>query len=289
MFRLGLRAHDFGCMQPELLAEKLAAYRPDCVQLAVSKAFPDRAASTRSLDKQYSRSVRDIFNAKGISIAVLGCYINPVHPDPEICERQLGQFEEHLRFAKDFGCRVVGTETGTMNPGGFDRLRISLERLVRVAEHYGTIVGIEPVADQHTLSSIEKTKTMLELIDSPSLGIIFDPVNLISHKGLEGSQAEFLEEAFKAFGPRIVAVHLKDFRFESGRKSEALPVGLGYFDLNSFFNLLHRKSLGVDIILENTSDDTVESALRHVVKVASLYDIELGNRGNGQAQAQSPF
>jgi sugar phosphate isomerase/epimerase len=289
MFRLGLRAHDFGCLRPEELAEVLAAYSPDCVQLALSKAFCDTVFAIGSLDKQYARSVRDIFAAKGISISVLGCYINPVHPDPECLERQLRIFEEHLRFAKDFGCKIVGTETGSLNPDCsfnpqtanpkvFDTLRFSLERLARVAEHYGIIIGIEPVADQHTLSSIEKTKVLLESIDSPSLGVIFDPVNLISRRGLAGSQAEFLEESFKAFGTRIVAVHLKDFRFESGIKSEPLPVGLGYFDLNSFFILLRRKSLGVDIILENTSRATAESALAHVVKVAAMHDIALIHR-----------
>jgi len=279
MLQFGLRAHDFGRLPAEALAEKLGRCKPASIQLALTKAFPDIAADAGFLSPGYARRIRDIFARRGIGIAVLGCYINPVHPDPEELERQLRRFEEHLRFARDFGCAVVGTETGSLNPDcsyhpatrnqeTFDRLCGSVERLVAVAERCGSIVGIEPVADQHTLSTIEKTKVLIGRIDSPALRIIFDPVNLIPRSGLGESQEAFFKRAFEAFGPRIVVVHAKDFRFEKGRKSEAVAAGAGVFDFDAFFRMLQAEKPGIDVLLENVTPETAPAAMARLAVIA---------------------
>ena len=285
MLRFGLRAHDFGRFPAEVLAEKIQVYRPASVQLAPSKAFPGIPAEPGYLSPGFARWTKEIFAARGMAIAVLGCYINPVHPDGDELERQLRRFEEHLRFAIDFGCPLVGTETGSLNPDSswhsgtqdeatFDRLCSSVERLVRIAERCAAIVAIEPVADQHTISSIEKTQALIKRIDSPALGIIFDPVNLIPQAGLGESQAAFFQRAFDAFGSRIVAVHAKDFRFEKGGKSGTVAAGLGeaegsgVFDFAALFRLLQAKKPGIDVLLENTSPATAAAALAFVKRVA---------------------
>jgi sugar phosphate isomerase/epimerase len=211
---------------------------------------------------------------------VLGCYINPIHPDQATRELQLSRFEEHLRFARDFGCSIVGTETGSLNPDfsfhpdteteeAFDTLCLSVERLVKTAERCGSIVGIEPVADQHSVGSIEKAAVLLSRIDSPALGIIFDPVNLLPRKGLQESQANFFQRAFTAFGSRVVAVHVKDFRFENGKKNEAFAPGSGEFDFPAFFSLLQSSKPGIDVLLENTSPATAPAALDFLRRVAA--------------------
>ena len=280
MLQFGLRAHDFGRLPAEVLAEKLERCKPVSIQLALAKAFPDNAADEGFLSPGYARRIRDIFVRRGMAIAVLGCYINPVHPEGEELERQLLRFEEHLRFARDFGCAVVGTETGSLNPdcsyhpgtqgqGTFDRLCGSVERLVRTAERCGSIVGIEPVADQHTLSSIEKTKALIERIDSPALRVIFDPVNLIPRSGLGESQESFFKRAFEAFGPRIVVVHAKDFRFEKGRKSEAVAAGAGVFDFDAFFRMLQAEKPGIDVLLENTTPETAPAAMALLAAISA--------------------
>ncbi|MDX9784224.1 MAG: sugar phosphate isomerase/epimerase family protein [Spirochaetia bacterium] len=282
MFRFGLRAHDFGPCETGVLADRIASYGALCVQLALSKALPGFPASPGHLSQERARGIREIFTARGIGIAVLGCYINPIHPDAEKRELQLRRFEEHLCFARDFGCSLVGTETGSLNPdsswhqdtdkaAAFDALCDSAARLARTAERYGSIVAIEPVADQHVVSSIEKTKILLDRIDSPALGIIFDPVNLIPQNGLKESQAAFFRRAFEAFGSRIVAVHLKDFRLEQGRKSKivAPAEGSGEFDFSGFFSLLKQEKPGIDVIVENTSSTTAPEALKFLGRLAA--------------------
>jgi sugar phosphate isomerase/epimerase len=267
MPRIGLRAHDYGKLPPESLADTLAVFKPASIQLALAKAFPN-APAPGALNSGYARNIRDTFDRRGIAIAVLGCYINPVHPDPEEREKMLRRFEEHLRFARDFDCPIVGTETGSRNPDcswhpdtqkpeTFDILCASIERLVTCAEKCGSMVGIEPVADQHTLSTIEKTAALLERFPSPALKIIYDPVNLIPSSGLTEDQGRFFARAFDAFGNSIAVIHAKDFRMEGGKKSAALPAGTGDLDYPALLALLARKKPGIDILLENGVPETI--------------------------------
>lgn len=272
MPRPGLRAHDFGRQPADILAQTLSAYRPSCIQLAITKALPDIAASYGSLDSPTAQSIARAFTAKNIGIAVLGCYINPIHPDRDARESHLLRFEEHLRLVRDFGCGIVGTETGSLNPdcswhpdtqgeAAFDTLCRSVERLVRKAEGSGCIVGIEPVAGQHSLSSIEKTKRLLDRIDSRALGIIYDPVNLVPDSGIGESWESFFTRAAVAFGDRIVAVHAKDCTFIAGRKSGALPAGTGELDYPALFRMLRTTAPLAPVILENASPSTAPAAM----------------------------
>ncbi|MDR2071660.1 MAG: sugar phosphate isomerase/epimerase [Treponema sp.] len=266
MIRIGLRAHDYGCLPPAELAKTIALYGAESVQLALSKAF-SRPPAPGSLSPGYARGVGKIFEEKGIAIAVLGCYINPVHPDRDERERSLRLFEEHLRFSRDFGSSLVGTETGSCNPDcswhpdtkkreTFDLLCTSVERLLKTAEKCGSMVGIEPVADRHTLSSIELMKELMERFPSPALAVIYDPVNLIPGNGLSRGQEEFFREALDTLGSRIMAVHLKDFRMEGGRKTGDLPAGTGELDWPCLLRLLMEKKPGVDLLLENSGPMT---------------------------------
>jgi L-ribulose-5-phosphate 3-epimerase len=278
MLQFGIRAHDMGRLPAESLAEALAGHTPASIQLALAKALSDTPSRTGSMSPGYARRIRSIFERRGIRISVLGCYINPVHPDPEARDAALARFEEHLRFARDFGCAVVGTETGscsgdcsyhpdTEKPETFDLLCSSIERLLRTAERSGSIVGVEPVAHQHTVSTIEKTAELLNRFDSPNLQVIYDPVNLVPICGLEESQESFFERALFLFGDRIAAVHAKDFRIENGLKDGSLPAGTGMLDYPALFRRLSGIKPFIDVLLENTKPDSMGGALAFVRRI----------------------
>jgi sugar phosphate isomerase/epimerase len=272
MPQIGLRAHDYGKnVTPEELAHILAEFKPTSIQLALPKSFID-APKPGSLSPGYGRRVRQVLDKQGIAVAVLGCYINPVHPNPDAREKQLRTFEELLRFARDFDCAMVGTETGSCNgdcsyhpdtekPATFDLLCRSLEQLITTAEKCGSIVAIEAVADQHTVSSIEKMKQVLHRLASPALKVIYDPVNLIPNAGLVENQNDFFTRAFDAFGDEIVAIHAKDFCMEGGKKSGALPAGTGEMDYRALMKLIAERKPDIDILLENSSPATGKQAM----------------------------
>jgi sugar phosphate isomerase/epimerase len=266
MIRIGLRAHDYGCLPPGDLAAAIAPYGVDSVQLAPAKALSG-APAAGSLSPGYARTVRGAFDARGIGIAVLGCYINPVHPDRDERDKGIRLFEEHLRFAGDFGCSIVGTETGSRDPGcsyhpdtakdeTFDTLCFSMERILRTAEKCGSMAGIEAVADRHTISSIALMEKLIEKFPSPALAVIYDPVNLIPERGLSCGQEAFFRDALDRLGSKIAAVHLKDFRMNGGKKEGDLPAGTGELDWFRLLGLLMEKKPGVDLLLENSGPST---------------------------------
>jgi len=272
MFQFGLRAHDLGRRPAEELADALARYKPASIQLALAKALPAEEIGRGSLSPGAARRLRRIFEERGIAIAVLGCYINPVHPDSSQRNRELGRFEEHLRFVRDLGCAVVGTETGyrsvdgsrhpeTDTPESFDLLCRSLERLLRTAETSAAIIGVEAVAGKHTISSVEKMAALLQRLDSPNLQVIYDPVNLIPPDGLAETQESFFRRALDAFGSRLVAVHAKDFRMEAAQKSAVLPAGSGELDYPALFSLLRQYKPWIDVLLEDCRPENIEAAM----------------------------
>lgn len=279
MLQFGLRAHDMGRLPAEMLADALAQHQIPSIQLALSKALPKPEPINGSLSPGYARRLRRIFESRGIAISVLGCYINPVHPDPDRLDQELLRFEEHLRFAREFGCSIVGTETGfrstdgsthpdTGNKETLDLLCHSLERLLRTAEAGSAMIGIEAVAQKHTVSSIEKLGALLKRLDSPNLGVIYDPVNLIPSEGLSEPQETFFQRAMDTFGSRILAVHAKDFRMEARYKSKTLPAGSGELDYPSLFRLLNQYKPWVDVLLEDCSPSSVGPALAFVRSLA---------------------
>ena len=270
--QIGLRAHDYGQkVSIEELAKILDEYKPASVQLALAKSLAD-PPKQGALSAGFARRVRRVLEERNIAIAVLGCYINPIHPDTSVRDRQLKSFEEHLRFARDFGCSMVGTETGSYNADcsyhpdtekaqSFDAFCRSLERLVTTATQCGSICAIEAVADQHTISTIEKMEQVLKRFSSPALKVIYDPVNLIPNSGLSESQKDFFTRAFDAFGNDIAAIHSKDFRMIDGKKNGALVTGSGEMDYPALLKLIVERKPDIDILLENSSPETGKQAM----------------------------
>ncbi len=264
---LGLRAHDFGTLPVEELAASIASSGSQAVQLALAKALPGSHLMPEKFGEGGLQAIRRAFNQHDISIAVIGCYIDTVTPDLDAREFSLKRFEAHIDAAATLGCRIIGTETGSpipyldKNNGREIAFRValqSLHRLVRAAEEKGVCVGVEAVAEYHALSTIEHIDIMIEEFNSPALGIIFDPVNLIPLAGVENMDV-FLDKCFATFGDRIVAIHAKDFKMvksENGlKKMGDLPVGTtGIMDWTGVFKrLIKAGKHQVPILLEDTS------------------------------------
>lgn len=263
----GLRAHDFGTFPSQELAARIAASGATCVQLALAKAFPGGHLMPEEFGVQGLANIRSVFNAQGISVAVLGCYIDTVAVDEVARDFSFKRFEAHIDAAAALGCNIVGTETGSPIPyldqanGRESAFRIALQglhRLVKVAEQKGICVGVEAVAEYHALSTIEHIRIMIEEFNSPALGIIFDPVNLIPLLGVADMDA-FLDQCFATFGERIVAIHAKDYQMVPGEnglvKLGDLPVGTtGVMDwVGVFTRLIKAGKHSVPILLEDTS------------------------------------
>jgi len=286
MMQIGFRAHDLGTFSSvKELAKKAASYKkPVVIHLAMKKTITSALPPSR-YTAEYVRSIHDDLASEGVGIAVVGSYVNPVHPDAEIRKQQLDDFVANLRFTKEFGCPIVGTETGSVNPNGsftpdtsepqvLDTFRASLEYLLDAAEKYDAIVCIEAVSHAHTICSIERMADIMDRYPTPHLGVIYDPVNLVGFTGIpesDGSfrrhpsreaQKAFFDQALDAFGPRIRIIHVKDYVLtENGTKVGNLTAGTGVMDWNLFSDELDAYGIHVPCTLENLNPATLPQTL----------------------------
>jgi len=273
--RLGVRAHDFGKLPVEDLAAVIAAKGFTSIQLALAKAIPNIDSSLGKLSPGLANYIGETFRKHGIHIAVLGCYINPVHPDRDERRKVLARFKEHIRMARDFGCSIVATETGSANadcsfhpdnpsPKMLQELIGSVAELVEEAEKFGVFVCIEGVT-HHTMSTPQKIRQVLEAIDSPNLQVLFDPVNLTPADNPQSYQT-ILQESLELFGDRIFVLHAKDFAIENGSK-KTVPIGRGLMDWEYVLKEILRQKPYLEILVEDNKPDTIMESAGHIQNV----------------------
>ncbi|QEN04317.1 sugar phosphate isomerase/epimerase [Thiospirochaeta perfilievii] len=277
MLNIGVRAHDFGKLSVSDLSDRISKYGFNSIQLALKKAIDGIDDVNGILSPGMGNYIRDKFYKNGINISVLGCYINPVHPNMDIRKRHLDSFVEHIRFASSFGCSIVGTETGSTLPNcGFTQdiykestfidFIESLKVLVEAGEKFGVTVAIEGVADKHTIFSHERMMRVLELIPSPNLGIIYDPVNFLPNDKLDKSD-ELMIEAFQLFSHKMVAIHAKDYVIKNGVKDGTIPSGKGRLNYELLFSLINKHKPYIHTLLENNGPDTIEDSFNFIKKL----------------------
>lgn len=271
--KLGVLAHTFGKQKTADLARRIAGSGFTSVQLALSKALSDVDSSNGKLSPGLAHWVGEQFDKEGIRIAVLGCYIDPVNPDAEARQLELARFKEHLRYARDFGCSIVATETGSLttyqksHPESYEEqgylvLRDSVMELAEEADKWGVNIAIEPVS-VHTMHTTEHMQRLFEEIPNSSVGLLFDPCNLMKLEHVV-NQADFLKEVFDKFYDRMIAIHAKDVAFDvGGKKYNPLP-GEGILDYPLFFELLKTYKPHIDISLEGVTAEQADDAAAYL-------------------------
>ncbi|SDC00874.1 Sugar phosphate isomerase/epimerase [Terribacillus halophilus] len=273
---LGIRGHDFSTVTAETLAEQIKQKGLTAVQLALGKSFPHLQTDAGSLTPGLGATLRQTFEQHGITIAVLGCYINMIHPDPKKRRTSLDTFKEHLKWASDFGCRIVATETGNVreeivytednfHEEPFQQVVESVRELAIEAEKFGVCVGIEAGVN-HPIHSADKLKRLLETIRSSNVTVIFDPVNLLT-TATYTDQDKIITQAFELLADDISIIHAKDFTIQDG-KLVTVPVGTGMLNYELLFSLIHKKKPYIQIILESTKEPHIEKSIAYL---RSLY------------------
>lgn len=268
---LGIRAHDLGMASANELAMLAAERGLQAVQLAPAKAIPG-APPVGGWNPGFAWQTAQAFARQGVQIAVLGCYINPVHPEPAARKAEIKRFKEALRFARDFGASVVGTETGSLNadcsphPGNrteaaFVDLLCTLRELAEEAEKWGVMIALEAAAE-HVVYDIDRQHRLLQALNSNHVQVIYDPTNIILPEEC-ANQSTYFEHALELIGDRIVALHAKDFIVQSG-KLVRVPPGQGVLDYAALLQRVGQLKLGVPVLMEETAGDARDPALAYL-------------------------
>ena len=272
--QLGIRLHDVNASLPaaeqtlEARAHKAREEGFSCVHLALAKCIPGVTFDNAALTEGLAAHVRRVFQKEELDVAVLGCYLNLAHPDPQKVSEFQSRYYGSLRVASQAGIGMVGTETGAPNaeykmdanthsPEALRTFMWNLEPVVEYAEKLGAIIAIEPVWN-HIIYNAERALVVLRAIQSPNLRIIFDPVNLLAMENLDRRE-QVLGEAMDTLCDYIAMVHLKDYVRKDG-KLASVAAGTGEMDYTEIMRFLKARKPFIQASLENTSNDNAVQA-----------------------------
>lgn len=266
MLNITIRGHDLSQVQTiEDLAEKTKEQGIHTLQLALGLSFPEMSSGANEINSGMGNYVKRVLEKQEVTVGILSCYINMIHPDLTIREELLTKFEQYLRYASSFGASMVASETGCVLPEiqyteenftdeAFAEAVSVIRRLVKAGEKYQMMVGIEPGLN-HPVYSLARVEQLIQAVDSDYLGIILDPTNLITSTNYQ-EQVQLVEEAFERFGEKICAVHLKDFRVE---QEKIVPVNLGdgVIEYTKIKEIIKKNRPYLYVVLEETKDDGI--------------------------------
>lgn len=266
MISFGFRGHDFPDNEVHALAQRCLALRVPHLQLALKKSFPN-LIKDGVFSPGLARHLKTELENGGVAVSVLGCYINPVHPEAAVRQAEVNRFCEMLKFAKYMGADMVGTETGSIlkqpednhTEAVYQTFLQSMRQIVACAEKLGVMVGVEGVT-VHTIYNPRMMKRFLNDIDSPNVLVIFDAVNLINAENA-AHQEKMMDEAFELFGERIAVIHIKDFVLNNG-KMQGVPLGEGKLNLNHLFAWCKKYKPYINAVVEEIPPERVEQTRR---------------------------
>lgn len=274
MMQIGIRLHDVNAgLAPELQtmearAEKAREEGFSCVHLALSKVIKGVTFDNCALTEGLAAHTRRVFAQNGLDVAVLGCYLNLAHPDPDKLRDIQSRYYGHLRVAALMGAGVVGTETGAPNPEykmdanthsgeALDTFIRGLAPVMERAERWGVALAIEPVW-KHIVYDADRAVKVLDAIKSPNLRIILDPVNLL-YAGNADQKERVIGDAIDKLGDRVAVVHLKDFVRE-GDELRSIAAGTGEMDYTRILRFMKERKPYIQATLENTTNDNAVQA-----------------------------
>ena len=279
--QLGIRLHDIHTkLGPEFqtMEKRAQTAREEgftCVHLAYSKVIKGYTFDDCALTEGLAKYTRRVFEGQGLDVAVLGCYLNLAHPDPEKLREIQSRYYGHLRVASLLGAGVVGTETGAPNAQykmdanthseeALETFIRGLAPVVERAEKCGVTMAIEPVW-KHIVYNPDRAVKVLEAIQSPNLRIIFDPVNLLYPGNLD-ERDKVIGEAMEKLCDRIAVVHLKDC-VPDGDDLKSIAAGTGVMDYREILKFMKARKPYIHATMENTTDENAVSSRMYLQEI----------------------
>ena len=274
--RLGVRVHDLGRNTPLELARQVKEIGFDCVQLVLNKAILNENSLPTYLDDEKVEAIYKCFSEKGIEIAMLGAYFNPVHENKEKVKVGVENFSNFLTYANKFHAGYVGSETGSFSNDpwvyhpfnrteeGFKQSADVFKQLAKVAEANNAKVALEG-AFGHVCYEPKVLRKMYDYIGSNSLYFTIDLYNYLDISNYQ-NYLDILDEAIAVLGDRTVIFHLKDFIVENGKLVKK-DIGQGMIDYKIVLKKLLDCNPNAYFIFEGNSKDGMQASYDFIKKI----------------------
>lgn len=277
MIKISYRAHDYGKGTAEEVAKKVASHKLTAVQLVINKCIEGESGLAGTLNPEKCTSIYNAFKDNGLEISLLGAYFNPVHSDKEKVATLIAKFKEHLKYAKYFNCKYVGTETGSFNDDKWtynplNRTDEALDEDIRIfkdlaecAKENDSYLAIEG-AYGHCMYEPEQLKKLFDAINNGHVKIIVDIYNYLDISNYE-NQIDIFNRAIKIFKDDIVIFHLKDFNVDKeNNKLVQCGLGQGIMRWDLFFPIIKKECPNAYLTFEGIKPEDIDSSIAVVEK-----------------------
>lgn len=271
--KLMVRAHDLGVKGADNINKRIKELDIDGVQLVVYKSIDGVSYAPDQLDQARANEISRSIKNGNKEIALLGAYFNPVHPNSEKINNGIDVFKDYISLANDFGCKYVGSETGSYNgePWIYHPLNHSDEALDRVvsvfsdlaefAEPFGISIAMEG-AFGHVCYTPRRLLEAAERIGKQNIRFIFDLYNYLDISNVNDTY-KILDEGLSLFGDKILLFHIKDFIIDGGKLKQC-GVGKGILDFDRILNKIYKSNKNAILVLEGTTGDDLPFAISYL-------------------------
>jgi L-ribulose-5-phosphate 3-epimerase len=153
--------------------------------------------------------------------------------DPSVVSASIKGMETSLRNAHFWGAdtvllvpAVVDAKTGYRD--AWKRSQEEIRRMIPLAKELGVIIAVEEVWNKFLLSPVEFA-SYIDSFSSPTIRAYFDVGNVV----INGYPQDWI----RILGPRIVKLHIKDFRFAK-REAQFVSLREGEIDWPEVYKAL---------------------------------------------------
>ncbi len=271
---IGIFSRTYQITELEHTYQRMKADNICHTQLNLSNAGLDTLPD--AVDNKKLEEIRRLTKEYGIIPDAISGTFNMVNPDEEARLKGCGQFRVQCRIASMLEIPVVSLCTGSRDPknkwrwhednssqASWDTLMRSTETILKYAQEYQVVLGVEPET-ANIVDSPQKARKYLDEFACPNLKIIMDGANLFCLERI-GDMEEVLGEAFELLGKDIVLAHAKDIASENnsfGRKMEFAAAGEGLLDYRLYIRLLRRYGYKGPLIMHGLSEAQIPKSRR---------------------------
>lgn len=264
--QIAFRTHDLGVKGLDNAINKLHACNINAVQLVAYKFLDEIKYAPDELNDLNTLAIGSALSDAWINVPLIGAYFNPVHSDKEKVARCKQVFKEYLKYSKNLGCNIVGSETGSFNDDkwtynplnrteeALQTVIATFKELAEYAKSVGAFVGMEGAAG-HVCWNVATLKRAIDEIAADNIKVIFDIYNYLDAENYS-QYLDILDEGLKTFAGKIHIFHIKDCVFEDGKLKQVAP-SKGMFDFEKILGKIKAYDKNATLVLEGTTGDDI--------------------------------
>ena len=271
--KVAFRTHDLGVKGLQPAIDKCKASKISAVQLVAYKFLDEIKYAPNVLNDENSKAIGTALKEAGIDVPLIGAYFNPVHSDKQKVANCKQIFKDYLKYSKNLGCNIVGSETGSFNddkwtynplnrtPEALATVIDTFSELASYAKSVGANVGMEGAAG-HVCYNVATLNKAIKAINADNIKVIFDIYNYLDASNYK-NYLEIFDEGIKTFDGKILLFHIKDCVFEEGKLKQVAP-GKGMFDFDKILKKIKSYDKDAYLVLEGTTGADIEPCMQFI-------------------------